>query len=379
MSFATSPELRRASHLRQQARKRAAEHSVYGIMPVLATLALIVYSFKLQAVAADYHDAYYPAATRLLDGFSPYAMKPGQIAAGTGFVYPALAALMFAPLALLGSGPSQVIDMFVGIAAVPAILWTLNVRDWRVYGVVMLWLPIFDGWQSGNVTLPLTLMVALAWRHRDRPWVAGLLTATAISVKPFVWPVGLWLLATRRWKAAAWALASGLVLNLLAWELVGFNEISTFVHLSSEDTRALWKGGYSTLAVAHHLGWSRSTGETLLLLSSVAAAAILVYLGAVKRRERDAFVLAVLLMLLASPLLWAHYFSLLLIPLALCRPQLGVAWVLPIMMWPMPPRQPVHGWEEALGWVLTALVLGVCLRTPPQATTTRTAPLPAAA
>lgn len=338
------------------------ERIIYGLMPALATLALIVYVFTLHSVAADFHDAYYPAARRLLDGTNPYAVTPAQISGGLGFVYPALSALVFAPFALLSSGVASATDMLLGVACVPAILWTLSVRDWRIYGVVMLSLPVFDGWQSGNLTLPLTLMVALGWRHRDRPLVIGLLTAAAISIKPFIWPLGLWLLATRRWKAAVWALASGVGLNLLAWGLVGFNEISTFIHLSSEDTKALWQGGYSMLAVAHHLGWGRSTGELLLLATSVSAAAILVYLGAVKRREQDAFVIAVLLMLLASPLLWAHYFALLLIPIALSYPRLGVMWVLPILMWPMPPRQPVRGWDEALAWGLTAVCVAGALK-----------------
>jgi hypothetical protein len=196
--------------------KHATEHIIYGFMPALATLGLIVYVFKLHSVAADFHDAYYPAAKRLLDGANPYAVTPSQVAAGLGFVYPALSALLFAPFALLGNGVASVIDMLLGVACVPAILWTLNVRDWRVYGVMVLLLPVFDGWPSGNLTLPLALMVALAWRHRDRPWAAGLLAAAAISIKPFAWPLGLWLLATRRWKAAAWALVSGVAVNLLA-------------------------------------------------------------------------------------------------------------------------------------------------------------------
>lgn len=342
--------------------KRATEHIIYGFMPALVTLGLIIYVFKLHSVAADFHDAYYPAAKRLLDGANPYAVTRSQVTAGLGFVYPALSALLFAPFALLSNSAASVIDMLLELACVPAVLWTLKVRDWRVYGVVMLSLPVFDGWQSGNLTLPLALMVSLVWRHRDRAWAAGLLAAAAISIKPFVWPLGLWLLATRRWKAAAWVLASGLCLNLLAWGLVGFNEISTFLRLSSEDTKALWQQGYSMLAVAHHLGWGRSAGELLLLLTSVATAAILIYMGAVKRREQDALVIAVMLMLLASPLLWAHYFALLLIPIALSYPRLGAIWVLPILMWPMPPRQPVYGWEEALAWVLTAVCLAVVLK-----------------
>ncbi len=349
--------------------KQAAEQSLFGLVPVLATVALFTFQFRLSAIVPDFHAVYWPAASRLLHGLSPYATTHQQIAAGTAFVYPALAALVFAPFALLERSAAEVLYMLACIACVPATLSTLKVRDWRIYGVAMLWLPVYNGWSSGNVTLPLILLVALAWRHRERPLVAGVLTAAAISVKPFVWPLGLWLLATRRWKAAAWALGSGLLLNLLAWVLVGFNEISTFVHLSSEDTATLWKGGYSMLAVVHHLGLDRAGGELLLILVSALATVAVVFLGAVKCRERDALVLAIVLMLLASPLLWAHYFALLLVPLALMRPRLHPVWALPVLMWPMPPRQPVRGWQEALAWVIATAVLVVALRAPRRAAT----------
>jgi len=357
---------KRAPRTRKAELLRATEQALFGLVPLVATLALIAFQFKLHSVALDFRAVYYPAVERFLHGLSPYAVSPRQITQGTGFVYPALSALLLAPFGLIGKGTAEVLYMLLCIACVPAILRTLEVRDWRVYGVAMLWFPVFNGWQGGNVTLPLTLMVALAWRHRDRPFVVGLLTAAAISIKPFIWPLALWLLATRRWRAAAWAIASGLALNLLAWGLVGFNEVSTFLHLSSEDATALWRQGYSLLAVAHHLGLGHSGGEALLLLASVAAAAVLVYLGAVKRRERDAMVLAVLLMVLASPLVWAHYFVLLLVPLALYRPRLSVAWLLPILMWPIPPRQPVHGWDEALAWGVAAACVAVALRRPEQ-------------
>ena len=62
-----------------------------------------------------------------------------------------------------------------------------------------------------------------------------------------------------------------------------------------------------------------------------------------RRDARQALGLTIVLMLVASPLLWAHYFSLLLIPLALRRPRLSVVWALPLLMWLMPPRQPVYG------------------------------------
>ena len=355
---------KRAVHSRHAAFRRATEHSLFGVVPIVATVALIAFQFNINAVAVDFHVAYWPAANRLLHGFSPYVVTRAQIAGGTAFVYPALSAVVFAPFALLSRGIAQVLYMLIGIACVPATLRVLRVKDWRVYGVAMLWLPVFVGWQSGNVTLPLALMIALAWRYRDRPLVAGLLTAAAISLKPFVWPLGLWLLATRRWKAAAWALAWGAGINLIVWALVGFSEIHTYLHLSNEVTNALWRGGYSMLAVAHHLGLGRTSGEVLLVVCSAVAAAGVIYAGAVKRDERGALMLAILLMLVASPLLWSHYFALLLIPVALYRPRLSAVWALPLLMWPMPPRQPVFGWEELLAWGVTAAMLVGILRAP---------------
>lgn len=333
-----------------------------GFGPIVSSLLLLAFQFKIHAVAVDFHSAYYPAGLRLLQGGNPFAATQQQISAGTAFVYPAFAALTFAPFALLSRGVSQIIYMLICVACVPAALRVLRVRDWRVYGIVFFWLPIYSGWQSANVTLPLVLLVAITYRHRDRPIVAGLATAAAISLKPFVWPLGLWLLATRRWRAGGWALALGLAINLVTWGTVGFGQISTYVLRSAQDTRALWRGGYSMLAVAHHLGFGRGVGEGLLVVVSLAVAGVLGYLGHVRRREREALVFAIVLMLVASPLVWSHYFSLLLVPIALYRPRLSPLWAVPILMWPLPPSTQVVGWQTALAWALSGLCLFTILR-----------------
>src|ERR1700753_2569774 len=185
----------------------AFERVMLAFVPAVTTVLLTVFQFKIHAVAVDFRSAYYPAAHRLLHGGNPYAITPSEIRAGTAFVYAALSAVAFAPFALLQRGVGEVVYMLLCIACVPATLRVLNVRDWRIYGVTLVWLPVYSGWQTANVTLPLMLLVALTWRYRDRPLTAGLLTATAISVKPFIWPLALWLLATRRFKATAATLA----------------------------------------------------------------------------------------------------------------------------------------------------------------------------
>lgn len=341
---------------------RALEHLLLGAVPVGLTLWLAIGSISHHWVAEDFSLAYYPAAHRLLDGGNPYAFTHGQIVAGAAFVYPALSAVVLAPLALVSSGLADHLYTLLCIALVPAALWVTGVRDWRVYGATMLWYPMIIGWLGENVSVPLMFLLALAWRYRERPLVAGALAAAAVSIKPFLWPLGVWLIATRRWKAVAWGLVWGLVFNLLAWALVGFNRIPTYIHLEGEDARALWRGGYSLLALAHHVGLSRNGGYLMLVLVGVALALALVHRGLRRGDDRQTLVLAVGLMLLASPLVWIHYFVLLAVPLAIQRPRFSALWLLPTLMWLLPPATSVSAWQFALAWVIVGGCLYVALR-----------------
>ena len=341
---------------------RAAANLFLGVLPAALTALLVFAAMHFSWVAYDFSHVYYPAVTRLLDGSSPYAATHREVLAGSAFVYPALSVLVFVPFTLIPRELGDHIYMLICLVCAPGTLWALRVRDWRLYGAALLWFPIVTGWQDENVSLPLTFLIALAWRHRDRPLVIGVLVAVAISVKPLVWPLGLWLMATRRWKAAAWSLACGIVINLAAWAIVGFNEIHADLRVSSEVTDALWRDGYSVLAVAHHLGLTRGTGEVLLLALAAAATVGVLYLGLRKRDERSAVVLTIALMLFASPIVWAHYFVLLLLPLALTRPRFHGVWLLPVATWLIPPATGVGGWQCALAWVVAAICLGSALR-----------------
>lgn len=343
-------------------RSRALEHLLLGALPLALTLGLVIAAAGSHWVAEDFSLAYYPAAFRLLHGGDPYAVTHAQLISGAAFVYPALSAVLIAPLALVSSGLADHLYVLLCIALVPGTLWVTGVRDWRVYGATMLWFPVIIGWQGENISVPLMFLVGLAWRYRERPLVAGLIVAAATSMKPFVWPLALWLIATRRFKAAGAALAWGIALNLLAWWLVGFSQISTYLRLAGQDTTALWRGGYGLLAVAHHLGLGRGVGEALLVFGALALCAAILHQGLVRGRQRHAFVLAVALMLVASPLVWIHYFVLLLVPLAITRPRFGVVWAAPIAMWLLPSATSVDDWQLVLAWGVVAGCFWAALR-----------------
>ena len=49
--------------------------------------------------------------------------------------------------------------------------------------------------------------------------------------------------------------------------------------------------------------------------------------------ERRAFVVAVAAALACSPIVWLHYFALLLVVVAVAEPRLGLLWFVPLAMW----------------------------------------------
>ena len=94
-------------------------------------------------------------------------------------------------------------------AAVLASMWILEVRDWRCLGSR----PPPRSWCTalwyGNLTVLLVLPLALAWRYRDRAPARRHRGGCgrrreAVRLAPVVW-----LLLTRRFRAAAWAAGIG--------------------------------------------------------------------------------------------------------------------------------------------------------------------------
>jgi alpha-1,2-mannosyltransferase len=343
----------------------ALEQGMLGLFPVVVFIWLAVYVLAgpSNKIAVDFHDAFYVAGYRVLHGGDPYAWTSSAIRGGVAFVYPALSALLFAPFALISSSAAGVLFTLICMVMAPLTLWALDIRDWRIYGLTLIWQPVFSGWQTGNESILLACLVALVWRYRDRRLVAGLLTAVAISLKPFVWPLALWLLITRRWRASGYGLVAGLVINLISWSVVGFNNVSVYLRDSGTDARDSWRIGYSAIAAAGHLGATHTLGELLLIVISATLVAGAIYVGVSKRRERQALILVVALMLAASPLVWTHYFVVLLIPLALARPRVNWLWALPILMWVCPPSLHVRGWQELIAWLVAGTMLVAASRT----------------
>lgn len=307
--------------------------------------------------------AYWQATVRLLHGVSPYHQSPWLLTHALAFAYPALATVVFVPFGWLSLYAGSHVYMVASIVLVPLTLWILKVRDWRIYAAVSLWAPFEVGWSGGNVSIQFAFILAVIWRCRERPFLTGLLCAAAISIKPFAWPVVIFLIATRRWRATGWTIAWGAALNLLAWAIVGPSQIAAFLHDTSVMSQSLWRVGYSVTAATYQLGGGRILGEALMALISAALVCAVLRTGW-RGHERGALALTVALMLVASPIVWTHYFMLLIVPLAISRPRLTLGWLAPIAIWLCPPAFISNSWEIAIAWWACVMALAPLIRPP---------------
>ena len=345
-------------------RARAINHGLFAVAPVVITGGLIALSLQLNRFATDFQGNYWIAARAMLRGSSPYvAARLVDVTRAAGFLYPAVGALLIAPFGLLSRSLGGFLFAGLNIAALPVALKMLGVRDWRVYGLVFLWLPVVSAWQTANVTLLLLLGIAVIWRCRDDPRRSGVAMAVLVSAKPITWPLLIWLLATRRYRGIAWAAATGLLINVAAWSIVGFSQIHRYEAVTQAAVGQGNRIGYTVVALLLHLGLASRAALVFGLAPGVAACAGC-GIAAHRGHERASMILCIAAILLSTSLVWMHYFVLLVVPLALTRRRLSPAWALPLLMWVCVPTYAPQTWQTAVGLGAALAVIAATLSEP---------------
>jgi alpha-1,2-mannosyltransferase len=296
------------------------------------------------------------AAKAVMHGNSPYvAADPHALAHFDKFVYPPWTAVLFAPFAALPIRIGAVLMLLLGLACVLAALRLLDVADWRCYGVAAMSTPVINSLALGAVTSFLLVGAAAAWRYRERAAVAGPIAALTAVMKLFLWPLGLWLLVTRRLRATATFEVVAVVVTLASWAAIGFAGLRSYPQLLHVLTELEQGVSYSPIAL---LGLS-GTAATLLSIALACGIVLAVALAAAgSDGDRRSFALAIAGSLVATPLLWLHYLALLLIPIALYRPRLSGLWFVPLVLW-LTPASHANGspWKIGLALAVVALVV----------------------
>lgn len=332
-----------------------------GVLPVVAVIALFVTVVRDDSIAFDFRP-FYSAAESIMGGDSPYPAADDPLTASAGpYVYPPVGALATIPLTVLPREAAGLLVMVVLLAAALATLALLGVRDWRCYGIVLLWPPVLSAIQTGNVTLLLGLAAAVAWRFRNRMLPSGGTVGTTLAVKFLLWPLVVWLAATRRIASATVACLVAGVLLLASWAAIGFAGLREYPDILRrlEDTVGL--DSYSLFVVGLDLGLGEQAARALWLVIGVGILAGVVVLGRMGD-ERSAFIVAVAAALALSPLVWLHYFALLLVVVALARPTLGLVWFVPLAMVITPGSGEPTPFETSGTLVIATVVLALSVR-----------------
>jgi hypothetical protein len=332
------------------------ELAVFLWLPLLLFAVVLATDVQFRGSSLGDWEIYRGAALSAIHGHSPYPpADPTVLVHNDQFVYPPVTAFLISPLAALPDLAGQVLVLLLALACVLLALRLLGVRDWRCYGIALLTAPVLDTVSLGALSTAMLLGVAAAWRYRDRPYVAALVTALTAVAKLFAWPLFVWLLATRRLRTAA--LAAGVALVLLAggWAPIGFAGLRGYPHLLRVLSRVEAVQSYSLVGL-FRLEGAAAMALTALLVAVVVVGVVLAARG--PEGDRRALSVAVAGALVATPVLWLHYLVLLFVPIALARPRLSALWFAPLAFW-LTPIAHSNGsiWRTCFALVVAALIV----------------------
>jgi hypothetical protein len=186
----------------------------------------LVQPLLLGTYQGDFQESYLRAAGRIAAGLDPYDLcqKVGCLEpTGPQYVMPPLLAWLLQPAIGVGGHTLGVAVIIVLNAALVVFLWftlrALRVDDWQLAALLVLVALTFgvtgniEEGQVNLVLLALSGVWLLAWV--DAAWWGGIPLGAAVALKLIQAPVGVLLLAARRWAMLAAAAITGLVLWLV--------------------------------------------------------------------------------------------------------------------------------------------------------------------
>jgi alpha-1,2-mannosyltransferase len=214
------------------------------------------------------------------------------------------------------------------LAATPFLaLRVMGVRDWRCYAVLYSGVPLYTSALLGCVSGALMLAVALMWRGRN----VVLAGSCAFVAKLFLWPLLLVEIARDRRRGLV-LVATAAALVILPWALLGFVDITRYPKMLSDLSAAEGHDSFSSMGLAYALGLSPKLGEDVGIALGLAFTGLAI--RAELRGSRDtAYTLGIVAALLASPIVWAHYLLLLMLPVAARYPRFNWVWFLTLLPW----------------------------------------------
>ncbi|HET9719662.1 MAG TPA: glycosyltransferase family 87 protein [Solirubrobacteraceae bacterium] len=330
-----------AAHARFDSQGLARLSFVWQVAMLTVSGVVLVLSFHGLTFQDDFNGDLYIAGWRILHGMSPYDVgllhqQAAAFASGVGFHpvvsprWPAPVLLLGVPFALMPIKLAGLLFMTCSVGAVIGALRLLGVRDARCLLVAMVSTPTVNGVLLGNISPLILLGAALAWRLRKHHLASIAATAAVVVAKLYMWPLGIWLLMARGRRSLLICALVGLLMFFIGWMAIGFDGMTAYPQILVDVARIGEPRGCSLVAMLMYIGLG--TGPARFVAFAVAFSLLMLSWKLGRRNyERQAFGLAVMAALTATPVVWDHYMVLLFVPIALLSPRLSWLWFLPTL------------------------------------------------
>lgn len=342
----------------------AARVGAIVLLGVVPAVLIAVFTLAPDEPSFDFR-AFWQAGRDVIEGVSPYPaadeIKAGSVAVQE-FVYPPPVALLMVPFGLVRFEVAATVFTLLLVAAMTLTLRYLGVRDWRCYGAVFASVVVLGALRLGALTPLLALGLAVAWRFRGRRLVLAAVLASLVIAKLFLWPVLVWAAWTGRRAETAIAIGIGASSSLLAWAVLDFQGIAEYPELLRRVAETQFEKSYSAAALAASVGVPDRLALWVPVLLAPVGVAVIALSSRRQNGDAAAFVTAVATSLLLSPLVWLHYFVLLVVLIAMTHSQFTWAWLLPLAYWIVPFQETrAETWRIAVGLGLAFAVWAVCV------------------
>jgi alpha-1,2-mannosyltransferase len=335
-------------------------------LPIVAVLVFgggvaLTLAFAGDTLGYDFR-AYHQAIVRLFNDQPLYDMSYTQTGGFGLFYYPPTFAPLLVPFGFIGEAPAiwiwialSIVAFVVGVAILPV---SRSVRWWIVL-LAGLSFPFVYGVKLGQVGPVLLLLMAIGWRWIDSPIRLGASAALGAAIKLQPGLILVWALLTRRFAAVVAGAVVLAVLGIVATLLAGIGSWSDFLTLVRTVSDPITTPQNLTPgAVFNQLGMPADTAAFVQIASTVLV--LLLVLAAIRWATDEASYLAtVIATQLVSPILWNHYATLLLLPVAYLLAA-GRWWALAIPLvtaWPLVGVTPPGAYPLMFLITLVAVVL----------------------
>jgi hypothetical protein len=293
------------------------------------------------------------AIQEALAGRNPYEPQNDRIAAlfdmprpkGAAYSFhPPTTLVFFLPLAPLPYAAAFVVWDLVNLASLWAIVHLTARAVGRplgplasgavALGLVAVW-PLRENFVEGQLNIPVAAGLVAYWYclRSDRPGLAGVALAAAVALKPLAGLFVLYALRRRQWRLLVWAAVALAAFGLVGSALAGIDGVRDYVAVAYPTHAVLWPGypdnaspqGFFTRLYGPN-PWRRPPFPTPGLATALTLASWALVVGLLFfRLSRDRtsgrrldleFAALGATMLLVTPIIWPHYYVMLVAPLA---------------------------------------------------------------